>query len=36
MEENVFTYLDSLDNDKVVLSNNLQAKGVEVLSTDTF
>lgn len=36
MEENIFTYLDSLDNDKVVLSNNLQAKGVEVLSTDTF
>ena len=36
MEENVFTYLDSLDNDKVVLSNNLRAKGVEVLSTDTF
>lgn len=36
MKENVFTYLDSLDNDKVVLSNNLQAKGVEVSSTDTF
>ena len=31
MEENVFTYLDSLDNDKVVLSNNLQANGVHVL-----
>lgn len=36
MEENVITYLNSLDSDKEVLARNLESKGVEVSDTDTF